>query len=231
MDVCFALYHGGPISYSRDDEATALPKAFSGCTTPILSCNLDTALHGLLLDSIDLSNTLNKGIDCPDYHRLDLQRTLVTFGCRLLQFQPVGSVYDCTKTDAICHIALLLFTMTLFFQYDGRRIWRFPLVSQRLQDALTRNITSKEKECNTLILWALLMAAIWTMAADEEQWIVSVLREMIHVMEIADFDDMLSRLGSFPWVHSVHDGPAGSLWNTIRGGSKAKSSWAIQIPS
>lgn len=219
MDVCFALYHGGPIFYSRDDEATILPKAFSGSTTPILSCNLDSTLYDLLLDSIDLSNTLNKGIYCPDYHRLDLQRTLVTFGCRLLRFQAVGSGYTCSETDAVYHIALLLFMMTLFFQYDGRGIWRFPLVSQRLKDALTRNITSKEKECNTLILWASLMGAIWTMADGEDQWIVSVVREMVHVMEIADFDDMLSRLGSFPWVHSIHDGPARSLWNTIRGGS------------
>lgn len=219
MDVCFALYHGGPIFYPRDDEATILPKAFSGCTTPILPYNLDSTLYDLLLDSIDLSNTLNKGIDCPDYHRLDLQRTLVTFGCRLLQFQPVGSVYCCTKTDALYHVALLLFMMTLFFQYDGRGIWKFPLVSQRLKDALTKNITSKEKECDTLILWASLMGAIWTMAAEEERWIVSVLREMVTVMEIADFDDMLSRLRSFPWVHSIHDGPARSLWNTIGRGS------------
>ncbi|ETS77712.1 hypothetical protein PFICI_09774 [Pestalotiopsis fici W106-1] len=220
MDICFSLYHGGPISFCQSCEASMQPRPHREATTIILPHDLDPSLQNILLDAMDLASTLNRGKNCPEYQRLDLQMILVSVGCRLLKFQPLESAHDCSETDKIYHVGLLLYMMTLFFQYDLQRVWEFPLVMRRLQDVLAPySRISLEKERNGLLLWTLLMGSIWAMADTRERWAVTMLREAINDMKITDFDGMLSSVNKLPWVHSIHDEPARSLWNIIKGDS------------
>jgi hypothetical protein len=218
MDICFSLYHGGPISYSRSCEAPRQLRPFRRATTARSFFNLDPLLEDVLQDSMDLATTLNKGLKCPEYKNLDLQMILVSVGSRLLKFRPLESARDGSETDAILHLGLLLYMMTLFFQYDLRRVWEFPLVMRRLQDVLvTQRTASMRSECKHLLLWTLLMGSIWALADDKEQWVVRILQETANNMVGTDFDGIISCVKDFPWVHAIHDEPAHSLWSMIKG--------------
>lgn len=218
MDICFSLYHGGPIYYSRSCEAPRRPRPLRRATTTRSFFNLNPLLEDVLQDAMDLATTLNKGFKCPEYKNLDLQMILVSVGSRLLKFQPLESAHDGSETDAILHLGLLLYMMTLFFQYDLRRVWEFPLVMSRLQDVLMTPRTAwMRKECKPLLLWTLLMGSIWALADDKEQWVVRMLQETANDMVITDFDGVISCVQDFPWVHAIHDEPAHSLWSMIKG--------------
>ncbi|KAF3015841.1 hypothetical protein E8E14_005616 [Neopestalotiopsis sp. 37M] len=183
-----------------------------------LEDNAPMALKDVLQDAMDLATTLNQGFKCPEYKNLDLQMILVSVGSRLLKFQPLESAHDGSETDAILHLGLLLYMMTLFFQYDLRRVWEFPLVMRRLQDVLmTQRTAWMRKECKPLLLWTLLMGSIWALADDKEQWVVRMLQETANDMVVTDFDGVISCVQDFPWVHAIHDKPAHSLWSMIQG--------------
>ncbi|KAF7533748.1 hypothetical protein G7054_g6815 [Neopestalotiopsis clavispora] len=218
VDICFSLYHGGPISYSRSCEAPRQLRPLRRVTTTRSFFNLDPLLEDVLQDAMDLATTLNKGFKCPEYKNLDLQMILVSVGTRLLKFRPLESAHDRSETDAILHLGLLLYMMTLFFQYDLRRVWEFPLVMRRLQDVLmTQRTAWMRKECKPLLLWTLLMGSIWALADDKEQWVVRILQETANDMVITDFDGIISCVQDFPWVHAIHDEPAHSVWSMIKG--------------
>jgi hypothetical protein len=105
--------------------------------------------------------------------------------------------------------------MTLFLQYDGRRIWRFPIVMRRLKDVLDCESAAQGEGDDALILWVLLMGGVWTMAEPEKRWVRPKLRDVVHRMEIKDFESAFRRISKLPWLHTVHDELSQALWEMI----------------
>jgi len=66
-----------------------------------------------------------------------------------------------------------------------------------------------------LLVWVLVMGGIAAVAAVERVWFVSMLREVVGVVEIRSWEEMRDLLGGFLWLGSANDVDGRVLWGEV----------------
>ncbi|KAH8205487.1 hypothetical protein TruAng_000393 [Truncatella angustata] len=206
MDICHALQNGGPVLFFWDclpSSQTDVHHVLS--SSSYLDGDMAPDLRRILVDALNFSAQVNQCLNFPAYDVITFQETLVSICCRLNQFQPLKALRCGTPMESAYHIGLTTFMMTLFMQWDGRRIWHYPLVSRHLREVLEYEEMYGCGEYDNLLLWVMFIGGIWVLADPDGFWLLPKLRTLVRKLGIKDFEGVLKRLRSFPWINEMHD--------------------------
>ncbi|CAG9990899.1 unnamed protein product [Clonostachys byssicola] len=216
VDVVFALQFGGPTAFFRDEmlrvraemaskgrfqRLLALP-AIHDKNTP------NPLLKEVLLDVLDVSALINGNKSKLVVDLINFQEILMSVFYRLLRMHPLQGVPLTNDADAMYHLGLLIFMLTLFITIEKQRILECCPVSDAVRELLDRDLSKSSDE---LVLWFLLIGAIWTSTV-EGDWILPNLQEVRKRLCLNKWEEVQCRIESFPWISVLHDEPGRSLW-------------------
>ncbi|RAL03640.1 uncharacterized protein BO80DRAFT_349697 [Aspergillus ibericus CBS 121593] len=216
-DILLSLQYGKPIMFFRDNMAAVWNKLASGGHldhAPDMPCyNLSPYLHAILSDVMCVCYVFNSNSRHPIFDFLDFEEVYVSICYRLLRFISINAPTGQFDSQTACHLGLLMFTMTTFFQIDQTRIIDFKKLSLRFQNFLNGDLCELE---NDLSLWLLTLGGIWYSKDLNSDLIASKIRLLVQQPEIGSWGDFRDCLGRFPWIQALHDQPAHKLWNQVQ---------------
>lgn len=215
-----ALLYGESAVFFRDrmPEAQSMLSSKGLCldrssaSSAIRHNELDPDLQEILVDVTGVAALFN---DLPKGSTIDLstfQEMLYSICYRLIRFLPLNSSKRVSNIEAVYHIGLTVFTMTLFLQFDNRRILDFELVFLRLKDILDRGLDESDSD---LLLWLMFVGGIWISGGIDESWLMSRIRKLASRVNIFTWADVHSSVTAFPWIHAIHDRPARAVWDVV----------------
>lgn len=167
---------------------------------------IDLLLQLIFKDVYDVASFFNQGF------RMDphiLQESIVSFGYRLVRFQPMGGALLGNKLESIYHVALTSFMTTLFLHIGRRRFLQYGLIGRHLRDVYNLGL---EEEDPDVVLWMLVMGGISVVTERDEDWLFRRIQVTARVAGVGDWKDLHQRLLRFPWVRGLHDVEAERLW-------------------
>lgn len=219
MDILYALEHGRSTSYFRDRMFEAktrlasrvLPFDMSLGNTLGNHKELTPYLRQIYLDVKHVTSILEK--DAVD-RILDLetfQEMLYSICYRLIRYQTLCSPSKTLPViDAVCHIGLTIYMMTLFLQIDHRRIMPYELITVQLRTTLDRNLDELD---NNLILWLLFIGGIWIDISSNGSWLFPKIMTMTGRLGIVTWLEIHEVIDKFPWINALHSEAGRALWN------------------
>lgn len=197
----------------REVQITLASKGFGldqiAAASTIRHNGMDPSLYKILLDVASVSSLFN---DSPAGLKLDtntFQEILVSVCSRLIRFHPLQSPKQKSDIEAVYHIGMTIFMMTLFLQYDGQRILQYELVSLRLQDVLDRGLDDLD---NDLVLWLMFIGGIWTLGGTDGLWLFSRIRTLAFRLGVNSWAEVHSCISGLPWIRALHDRPGHAVW-------------------
>lgn len=219
-DISFALQYGRPIHFFRDriseveitlvSRGLSLDRSSAACA--IRHSGLDPDLHEILVDVTSVASLLN---NMPASLTLDIvtfQETIVSICSRLIRFHPLQSLTHESDVDAAYHIGLTIFTMTLFMQFDNRRVMQYELVSLRLKDVLDHRL---DEVGDDLLLWLLFIGGIWISGGTDRFWLGSRIKSLSRTLGINNWAEVHTCISKFPWIGNVHDELGLAVWDAV----------------
>ena len=219
-DIVFALQYGRPILFFRDSMSEVqITLASSGLSLDRTSAasairhnGLDPNLYEILLDVKSLTSLFNNiladlTIDLNTFHEM-----LVSICCRLIRFHPLQSPRQESNIDAVYHIGLTVFMITLFLQYGGRQTSPYELVSLRLRDVLDGELNELDDD---LVLWLMFVGSIWVSGGTDGSWIISKIRRLARRLGINSWAKVQRSVSTFPWISALHDQLGRIVWNSV----------------
>ena len=117
---------------------------------------------------------------------------------------PVSSAY---------HIGLVLFVMSMFLQFDHRRILDYECALSRWKSLVMSEDYNEESEIR---LWLLLIGGMWMTCPRDESWFTTRIRQTVHRLDARTWDEFKEIAGRFPWIDALHDEPTRALWDDIQ---------------
>ncbi|VUC25496.1 unnamed protein product [Clonostachys rosea] len=219
VDVIFALQFGGPTIFFRDEMLRVREEmASKGLFQRLLALPaihdmnaLCPLLKAVLLDVLDFSALVNGNKSKLVVDLINFQEIVMSVFFRLLRMHPLNGVPLTNDTDAMYHLGLIIFMLTLFITIEKQRILDCIPVSDTLRDLLDHDLSKASGE---LVLWVLLVGGIWTSTV-EGDWILPKLQLMKQWLRLNDWEEVQCRIASFPWIGVLHDQPGRSLWNRL----------------
>lgn len=140
-----------------------------------------------------------------------LEIVVSTFN-HLLRFCPFDNSKPEPTVDAIYHIGLTLFMMTMFLHRGRRRVVDHELVSVRLRHLLDSELDDYDDE---LIFWLVTICGIWVTDAADGDWPVPMMHDTAQRLGVDTWSKAQAVVRRFPWLNSVHDEPGLNLWNKV----------------
>lgn len=170
---------------------------------------MNSTFRQILEDTMAVCRFLN---DSDDGHRLGVHlfsEFVISIGCRLFRFHPLGETNLRDFTVGAYHIGIATFLSTLYIQYGGRRYLKYGVVGKCLQETI--------KNCNAIIspattLWLLLLGGPSVLAEADRTWLLEVLRDVTETLEVESWSEARAILTGFPWFTGLHDKPAEALF-------------------
>ena len=212
MDVLFALQYGGPTILFVDmmDRArqTLQPLGLSVDGHGREQLGLHPRLSQVLRDVLGLCALFNSGLrgQRVPAHAF-AQMVLSVFG-RLLQFRQFSAEPILDKgVDAVYHVGLTVFMMTVFLQWGETRMIRYDVVSAQLEALATLDGLDVDDKC---ALWLLVVGSIWL---DDCHSLSSKLQIVASRLGIRTWGDARATLTQFPWLSAIHDTPGSRIWD------------------
>ncbi|CAI6100779.1 unnamed protein product [Clonostachys chloroleuca] len=219
VDVVFALQFGEPTIFFRDEMLRVRAEMASKgrfqrllALPPIHDMNTpNPLLKEVLLDVLDVSTLINGNKSKLVVDLINFQEILMSVFYRLLRMHPLQGVPLSNDADAMYHLGLMIFMLTLFITIEKQRILECSPVSEAVRELLDRDLSKSSGE---LVLWFLLIGAIWTSTV-EGDWILPKLQEIRQRLRLNGWEEVQCRIESFPWINVLHDEPGRSLWNRL----------------
>jgi hypothetical protein len=191
------------LGFSRDDSAAAVRHA-----------NLDTELRETLIDIIDVCSFFNHNLPNTTLDISLFLETQTSVCYRLLCFHELGSPWSISESiEAAYHTALTLLMMTMFLQYDRRRVMDYDLITRCLWYVLD-DVSLDEAE-DELRLWVMVMGGIWIPGEDHMHLLAPRIRVTAQRLRLHMWDDILGSVTKFPWIHAIHDEPGHKIWQRV----------------
>jgi hypothetical protein len=217
MDLIYALQRGEPMVYFRDCQPDIHSElASKGLDTVAVfstpNHKLDPGLYRILLDTIDFTNLLNSITSGTTLDLEMFQEAKTSICSRLVRFHPFQSTKQMSVIEAAYHIGLTIYMMTLFLQFDGRRLLQFDLVSKQLKKVLNGHIAEVDVE---LALWLAFVGSIWLASELDGLWLLSMARNLARRLQIENWTDAHRIISKFPWLHTLHSPQGLILWNKM----------------
>ncbi|KAK7751743.1 hypothetical protein SLS62_006228 [Diatrype stigma] len=173
--------------------------------------HLDPYLREILLDTLDISYLINNRLRSGAFDLVTFQEMQVSIGYRLFQFSSLGSPRHECAVQAAYHVGLTIFLMTMFLQFDHRRMMDYDLISLRLKDVLGGGLDRQDE--SGLLLWLTLIGGIWVSRDAHREWLGPKLRREAQRLGLESWDKALDVISKFPWVHTLHDEPGHTVWD------------------
>ena len=168
---------------------------------------LDPALHEILQDirsvcSLFDMDARNASIDLLTFHEI-----LLSISYRLLGFASLNESRQKLDIQAVLHVGMLVFTMSIFLQHDPAQIMDFSLVSECWKEAVDNNLDGHE---GSFPLWLLLVGSVWT---SHHAWLAPRLMSQARRLGLSAWEDIRRSVGNYPWLNALHDAPGRKLWD------------------
>ncbi|KAH8888079.1 hypothetical protein GQ53DRAFT_872304 [Thozetella sp. PMI_491] len=220
MGVAYSLEYGRPLLFFRDRMAEVrnvlVSRGFNFHRTPgyhpTQLNELDPRLRGVLTDVMSFSNLINsisldKPLDIISYHEM-----IVSICCRLVEFHPLQSLERLSNTDSAYHIGMTVFMMTIYLQFDNRRIANYELVSLHLRKALEHRTDGLDAN---FLLWLTFVSSVWIMNGPDRSWVIKRLRELAAQCSFNNWNEVRCSFTLFPWIDALHTEPSCTVWNSV----------------
>lgn len=174
---------------------------------------LDPRLHDVLLDIMGISNLFNRHLDKKPLDLFGFQEALQSICYRLLHFRSLNEARLNPDLQSAHHIGMTIFMMTIFLQYDQRRIIKYGLISLCVKDVLEHGLDEHEDE---LAFWLVMLRGIWVSCDTNDDWFILRLQNMAQELGIETWGDARRLLARFPWIDVIHNEPGQKLWSRVR---------------
>ena len=171
---------------------------------------LDPSLHEVLLDVINVASLFNNIPTGQTLHINTFQEIIVSILSRLIRFRPLQSSKRESNVEAGYHIGLTIFMMTIFLQYDSRRILEYDLVSLYLKDVLDSGLDEQERD---LTVWLIFIGGIWVSGDTDGGWFIWKARRLLRRLSIKSWREVHNSVRKFPWIDALHDRLGFVVWN------------------
>ncbi|KAE8326024.1 hypothetical protein BDV39DRAFT_216191 [Aspergillus sergii] len=216
-NLTLVLKYGRPTMFFRDHMPEVWNKLASDGHrldhAPVTPWNgLHPHLNAIFSDIMNLCCLLNCKPRQPILDLLGFEETFVSICYRLLRFLPMQDFPCRIDMQTVCHLGLLMFTMTTFFQVGQKQIVDFKALSLRFQNFL--NSDSCELE-DSMSLWLLTLCGIWCSKDINNGLVASRIHLLAEQQGIDSWSELRGCLGTFPWIHALHDEPGHRLWDQI----------------
>lgn len=181
-------------------------------TASLVHCDeLDPYLSSIFSDTtsvVSLFNNMpaNRSIDIYTFQELQ-----VSIFSRLSQFQPLQDANQLSDIDAVYHLGLTIFMLTLLFRFNIKRILEFDLVITQLQNILDRKLDGVDDH---LLLWFLFVAGMWTGSGDKGSCVIPRMRAVTQSLGINTWAEVYKIVSQFPWINTLHDEPGRAVWDS-----------------
>lgn len=181
---------------------------------PVLPCdNLDPHLKAVLSDTMRICFLFNSNPGQPILDLAGLEEVFVATCYRLLRFIPVRASTVQTSLETACHLGLLMFIMTAFFQIGQARIIDFEVLSLRFNDILTSDLCAPNHDIS---IWLMTIGSIWHSKGVQNDLITTKIRQQAQQRGIRSWGDFRGCLQKFPWIQALHDRPAYQIWTQVQ---------------
>lgn len=176
---------------------------------------LDPSLRQILLDALTASSIFNNVLPDRAFDLITFQEMQVSICYRLFRLNSLQSPRPECDVQAVYHMGLTIFMITLFFQFDCRRMLGYELISLRFKEALSNEFDGGDQ--SGLALWLALIGGIW-LSGDVDpdsyrDWLGLRLRREAQQLGVHNWDEALDAVKRFPWIHTLHDEPGRIAWN------------------
>lgn len=181
-------------------ETASFGECYSGFSV------MHPSLQQVLLDVANVTSFFNQGFRMAPHF---LQEAIVSFGYRLVRFQPMGGPLLGTKIESVCHIALTALMTTLLLQIGRRRFLQYGLVGQHLKDVVGSGLDEVDPDIR---LWVLFLGGISVVPERDDNWLLASIQDAARSSGVQDWGGLHRRLMQFPWIRSLHDAESKKLW-------------------
>ncbi|KAI5461788.1 hypothetical protein BGZ63DRAFT_424645 [Mariannaea sp. PMI_226] len=217
-DIIFSLQNGGPTKFFRDRMAKVRDVLMSkgilfdhGVAASFLQHHdLDPCLHEALLDIISACLVFNNTSCARDVDLITFQEMLMSICFRLLRFRSLDDPNQTSDVQSAYHVGLTIFMVTIFLQYDRRRIMNHGLISKSLSNVIHSGPFEHDQE---LLLWLMIVGGIWISGDLNGDWLLPGIRNVSRQLNIETWADCLIVITKFPWIKILHDEPGRALWD------------------
>ncbi|KAH7327783.1 hypothetical protein B0I35DRAFT_472555 [Stachybotrys elegans] len=200
----------GPTEHGEEDMESHVPAPLLGQLKP--------ELRSLLIDTAQFGRMITATASRSNKIRIDtLHCHLMLLGYRLIQVCPLSRPLLDNRIDKAMHAGMIMFIMT--FLGIGGRVIENPFLPQ-LVIAVLHDFGGGHRfdgrVLDEALLWVLLMAnAAKLMGPSDEDWFMPSLQHLSARLGLEAWEDAAPVVSKFPWVASLHDGPACSLWQRL----------------
>ncbi len=183
---------------------------------------LTSGIHDVLLDVTSLAWFLNGSggrggsLDGESFHS-----ALLLLGYRLIELSPLGGLPPTRHMEQIVHLGLVAFMASLLLGL-GRTHPGVPLLVKITRSAAFDHV-GEDIESRELLLWLLVIGRVTKFSELDDLWLVRMTREAVLSLGLETWDDVLSTISKFPWVHCLHDKPGNTLWQATMSDSNASA--------
>jgi hypothetical protein len=207
------------MAYSRDQMPEALTilasKEFNfdwnSAASSVRHSELNPYLHNILSDVTRLASLFNNMPTNRSLGMRTFQELLVSIFSRLIRFQSLQDYNQLSDIEAVYHIGLTIFMMTLLFQYRIGRILEFGQVSTRLQTVLDRSLVELD---DNLVLWLLVLGGIWNKYGPNGSWLIPRITKLAQSQGTSTWIEVHNAVSMYPWINALHDEPGFAVWNS-----------------
>lgn len=178
---------------------------------------LDPSLSDILIDITSVCKLLNHDLHGRTLDLITFQNIQMSICYRLLQFRPLNEYTAMAASgppnaEEIYSIGLTVFMMTIFLQYNNRRIVDFKRAFECLKTVASVEFSDGESD---LGLWLLLIGGIWLTGEQRVDWLAPAIHRVAQRLGLADWDAVFQCVAKFPWIHVLHDEPGRAVWSQI----------------
>lgn len=221
MDIVFALEYGGSTAFFRDRLSEVRQNLsrqgfeldLEAAASMVHHTPVKSELYDVLLDALSLGLLFNQDLEAGSIGLHSFQEILVSICYRLLRIRPLDEPRLEFPLDSEYHIGLVLFIITIFLQYDNRRVLNCTLVLDCLKDTLIGPLENGQPE---LRLWLMVMGGIWTSGDSEiASWMFPLALDTASRLGLETWMDVRTSINAYPWVNRLHDRSGEELWKQI----------------
>jgi hypothetical protein len=140
---------------------------------------------------------------------IEFQEILVSVCYRLMEFRTLDKARLIHDVDSAYHIGLLVFLLSTFWNNHQSRLAKPGLIAACIRNAL--QVADGE-----FAFWLLMLGGISVPKGDDQEWIVTRLREEASRTGVVTWKDARDCLAKFPWMTVIHDESGQRLWDKVR---------------
>ncbi|RBR21689.1 uncharacterized protein FIESC28_04789 [Fusarium coffeatum] len=216
-DILFTLQQGGQPLFHRNRmaemRAILLSRGFTLKSNPDVKSpqiqQLDGTLREAFSDLLGVCNLFNKHIEKKPLDVIEFQEILVSVCYRLMGFRTLNESRLIQDIDSAYHIGLLVFLMSTFWNNHQSRLAKPGLIAACIRHAL-------KMADGGFAFWLLMLGGISVPKGDDQEWMITRLREEASRIGVVTWKDARDCLTKFPWMTVIHDESGQRLWDKVR---------------